>query len=135
MAVKGALRAVLGHDVAEARHELREMLGVDRRILDERDGLGLPLHSQEEPEPGLAQLPDGLLLAGVVGDVGGVAETVPPAPRLESLDLRLHLGVALARVLDDEDRGGVALHESHALALLDVPPGRSRIILSVSSTA
>ena len=105
VAVVGALGVVLGHDLAEARHELRQVLGVDGGVLDEGDGLVLALHAEEEAEPGLAELPDGLLLGGVEGDVGGVAEALARAPRLERLDLGADLGRRLPRVLDDQDGG------------------------------
>ena len=111
---------MLGEDVGEARHEVLEVLGIDAGVLDEGDRLLVPLHAEEQAEAGLAELPDRLLLPDVVGDVGGVAEALPSAPRLQRLDLRCHLGVGLPRVLDDEDGAGVALHEPHARALLDV---------------
>src|SRR5215813_15519386 len=62
VAVVGALGAVLGHDVAKARHEHGQILGVHRGVLDEGDGLGLALGPEEEAEARLAQLPDRLLL-------------------------------------------------------------------------
>src|SRR2546422_2787136 len=50
----------------------------------------------------------------------GVAEALALAPRLELGDLGADFRVAFARILDNEDRGGVALDEAHALGLLDV---------------
>ena len=115
-----ALGAVLGHDVLEARDEDRQVLRVHRRVLDEGDGLGLALGAEEEPEPGLAELPDGLLLRRVERDVRGVAEAGRGALGLERLDLGADLGRRVARVLDDQDRARIALDEAHALGLLDV---------------
>ena len=99
-----------------------ELGGVDRGVLDERDGLPVALGPEQEAEAGLAELPDGLLLGGVVGDVGGVADPLARAERLQRLDLGAHLRLALAGVLDDHDGRGIALDESHPRPLLDVLP-------------
>jgi hypothetical protein len=122
VAVVGADGLVLSEDLAKPRHELGELPGLDARVLDERDRLFVALHPEEEPEPGLAELPDGLLLCGAERDVRGVAEALALAAALERLDLGLHLRIALARVLDDQDRLGVAPDEAHAVGLFDVPP-------------
>ena len=123
MAVVRALGAVLGHDVAETRDEDGQILRIDRGVLDEGDGLGLALGAQQEAEPGLAELPDRLLLGRIEGDVPGIAEASRGAPRLESLDLALDLCRGVAGVLDDQNGRGIALDEAHALGLLDVAAG------------
>src|SRR5688572_10395389 len=76
VAVVGAGGVVARKDVAEAWHEAREVLGIDGGVLHEGDRLLVALHAQEQAEPRLAQLPDRLLLAGVVGDVRGVPESL-----------------------------------------------------------
>jgi hypothetical protein len=114
---------VLGEDLLKARHELRQVTGLHAGVLHEGDGLLVPLHAEEEAEPGLAELPDGLLLAGVQGHGRRVAEVLALAQGLQGLDLRAHLGLAVPRVLHDEDGLGVALHEAHPLRLLEVAAG------------
>src|SRR5262249_62276186 len=94
----------------------------DRGVLDERDGLPVPLGPEEEAKARLAKLPDGLLLRGLVRDVRGVANALSDPERLQGFDLGAYLGLAVTRVLDDHDRGRVALHESHPRPLLDVLP-------------
>src|SRR5439155_25770086 len=111
VAVIGARGVVLGEDVREARHELLEMLRLDARVLDEGDRLLVALHAEQQAEAGLAQLPDRLLLGEIVGQVRGIPEALTGAPRLERLDLALDLPFTLARVFDDQDRAGIALHE------------------------
>ena len=123
VAVVGGGGAVTGQDRAEARHELGEVLGVDGRVLDEGDRLPVPLHPEEEPEPGLAELPDRLLLGRVEDDVRRVAEALPFPALPERLEPGPHRGLVLARVLDDQDGGGVALDEAHAARLLEVAAG------------
>ncbi len=115
---------MLGHDLGEARHELGQVLRVHRGVLDERDRLGLPARAQEQAQSRLAQLPDRLLLGRVGRDMGGVAEAAAGPAGLEVRHLGLHLLLGVARVLHDEDRGGIALHEAHALGLLDVVAGQ-----------
>ena len=107
-------------DLAEARHELREVFGIDGGVLHEGERLGVAVRAEQEPEAGLAQLPDRLLLRGVDRHMGRVAETLVLAPCLERVDARAHRRLVVAGVLDDQDGGGIALHEAHALALLDV---------------
>src|SRR2546425_6542171 len=99
------------------------MPGIDRRVLDEGERLGIAMNTEEQTEPGLAELPDRLLLGRLEGDVRRVPEALALAPRLQRLDLGPHLGVVVARVFDDEDGGGIALYEAHPLRLLDVAPG------------
>ena len=113
--VVGAHRVVLGEDLLEARHELGQVSGLDAGVLHEGDGLLVPLHAEEKAEPGLAELPDGLLLARIQGHGRRVAEALALAQRLQGLDLGAHLGLAVPRVLHDEDGLGIALHEAHAL--------------------
>jgi len=120
VAVIGARGVVLGEDVREARHELLEMLRLDARVLDEGDRLLVALHAEQQAEAGLAQLPDRLLLGEIVGQVRGIPEALTGAPRLERLDLALDLPFTLARVFDDQDRAGIALHERRPCALLDI---------------
>src|SRR5499433_2331898 len=122
VAVVGALGPVLGHDVAEARHEDRQVFGIDRGVLDEGDGLGLALGAEEKPEARLAELPDRLLLGGIERHVSRVAEARLGTLGLERLDLGLDLSRRVPRVLHDEDRARIALDEAHALGLLDVVP-------------
>src|SRR5262249_2064928 len=120
VAVVRAFRTVLGHDVAEARPELWQLLRVDGGVLDERDRRGLAAHPEQEAEAGFPELPDRLLLTGVVRDVRGVAEAPLRALGLEELDLALDLAVGRSGVLHDQDGGGIPLDEAHALGLLDV---------------
>ena len=126
VAVVGADGVVLGEDLLEARDERRQVPRLDAGVLHEGDRLLVALHAEQQAEPGLAQVPDGALLASLVRDVGGVAEPLALAARLQRLDLGADFLVAVARVLDDHDRGRVALDPAHLLRLLDVGRGPGR---------
>ena len=124
VAVVGADRVVLGEDLLELRHELREVPRLHAGVFHEGDRLLVALHAQQQPEPRLAQVPDGALLAGIVGHVRGVAEPLALAARLQRLDLGAHLRLGVAGVLDHHDGGRVALDPAHLLRLLDVVAGQ-----------
>ena len=112
-----------GEDLAEARHELRQVPRLDGGVFHEGERLGVAVDAEEQAEAGLAQLPDRLLLGAVVGEMGCVAEALALAAHLQGLDPGAHLGLVVARVLHDENGGGISLHEAHALRVLDVAAG------------
>ena len=61
MGVPGAARAVAGEHLRHRVGVIREMLQRHRAILDEGDGLRIPLHRHHDVEAGLAYLPDRFL--------------------------------------------------------------------------
>jgi len=97
-------------------------------------GLASPLVPRRS-QPGLAELPDGLLLRRVQRDMRGIAEAAARALRLERLDFGPDLAGRIARVLDDQDRPRSPWTKPMRFDCSMFPRARSRIILSVSSTA
>ena len=118
-----AVHVVAGKDLTESGHELGQVPRIDRRVLHEGQRLGIAVDAEEQSEPGLAELPDRLLLGGVEGEMGRVAEAFALAARFQGLHLGPHLGLVITGVLHDEDGRGITLHEAHPLRLLDVAPG------------
>ena len=111
MPVTCALDVVLAHDVAEARHELGNVLRIHGGVLDERDRLLVALHPEQEAESRLPELPDRLLLPGFERDVRRVAEAFPRSSSFQLLHLRAHFVRGVTRVFHHQDRARIALHE------------------------
>ena len=75
---RGAVRA---DQCQEALDVVAQPLGRHRRVLDERDRLGVLLHRHRQAQAGLAQAPD----ARLGGQVGGVVEVIAEAVRPQVL--------------------------------------------------
>jgi hypothetical protein len=116
MAVVGRLRPVITDDFLETAHELGQLLGRHRRILDVGDGLEVAAHGHEQAQTGLTHAPPVALLRLIGGRHRGVAEPLAGEVGLQLLQFRDGLVLGIAVELDEQDGAGVALHKLGELA-------------------
>ena len=93
---------MLAHERVEAGDELGQAGGVDGRVLDEGEGLGVAADAHENPEPGLAHAPHAELLGGVEAGDGGVAEVFRIEGGGEGVQFVGQFAVGVAVELDEE---------------------------------
>jgi len=121
MAVVARRRVVPSENFPEARDEFRQLRRIDGGVFDEGDRLLVALDAEQKAETGLAHAPDRADFIRLQRLRRGVADVLRSAQRFELGDLVFHLFFALAGVLDDEQRAGIALDEAEPLRLHDVP--------------
>ena len=122
MAVVGGFSAVAADDFIEAAHEFAHRFGIDGGILHERQGLGVAMHTHQQTEAVLADVP----YAGLGGAVDETEAGVTQPAALQILLQRFHFGVQLgfgfAVKFDRQDGAGilavgrVGLDDRHRIA-------------------
>ena len=99
------------HGCVEAGHVLGQPLRRDRRVLDERGGLGVPPQAHQQPQTPLAHAPHATLLRLLPRDHGRERAAFAHQVGAQLLDLPLHLLHPLPCKLDQQQRPRVSLHE------------------------
>ena len=106
--VDPGLGAVAGDDVEELGDVVAEPLGGDRRVLDERDRLGVTFLGHRQAQRHLAELPDPRLRPQDRARQPVDADAAPPQVGVEGVEPGGELGRVVAGELDDQDCAGVA---------------------------
>ena len=119
MRIEAGLRIVLRQNPLEILDIIVQALRRHRRILDERDRLGVPGLRHRQPQRGAAQFPDTRLLLSLYCPINGVTQPVRFQVCLQAPNLVLQLFARLAEKLNQQHRPRVALDEPPQRRVLD----------------
>jgi hypothetical protein len=117
MRIDAGRRVVGAHDADEALDVVAQALRRHRRILDERQRLGVVLHRHRQSEAGFPQAPDARLCRRIDGMGVAVAEAIGTQVGLERLQAGRQVLLPVAIELDAQQRPRVAVDEAAAQRL------------------